>query len=167
MLTMNIRCNGANTFIDVAGNMTAEGMAALGRQLAEHFDKAGEGRCFITTDGMTLPMADATSHEVRKWMHSLVQDMGVAPSSVYFKGKHAFALAPDGCRVIAHRSKSREGKPQTGAQPVFLRDSHALHRCATHVRAAPATTHAGNVKKPGCTGNCETCPRCKGKAMGH
>ena len=169
MLTVNIRCNGSNTFVAVTGSMTAEGVSALERVLAQHIGEAGEGRCFIDTDGLTLPAAaGVASHKARQWMHALVRGMGIAPSSVYFKGRHAFALVPEGCRVIVRRSRSR-GDARDGAQSRFLRGPRALRRCAAPTQAAPDMRPRAETvaKAPGCTGDCATCPRCAGKAHTH
>lgn len=177
MLTMHIRYNGSNTFVDLSGSMTTEGVIALGRALAEgcaRHGAEGKGRCFIATDAVTLPpSADVTNHKARQWMHKLVQGMGVAPSSVYFKGRHAFALAPDGCRVIVHRPRNREDNARGAAQSRFAGGPRALCKRAAQAQTAPAAhgshadMHDENNKKPGCTGNCDTCPRCKNKAHGH
>ena len=137
MLTVNIRCNGSNTFVAVSGRMTAEGVSALERALAQRFGEAGEGRCFIDTDGLTLPIAAGTvNHKARQWMHALVQGMGITPSSVYFKGRHAFALAPEGCRIIVRRSRSRSDA-RDGAPSRFLRGPRAMRHCAAPTQAAP------------------------------
>jgi|GEM_PF-6340764 len=132
-LSISIRTNGTNTFIALSGEIRAESSGQIAEAVSRYHHP--EGRCFISTDA-----AEGCEADARARLHQELVRYGIKSSALYFKGRFAFDLAPDGCRVLVVRQPEKEK----------AYDSHASvgHHC----------------RRPGCTGNCAACPRCNGKA---
>lgn len=60
----------------------------------------GKGRVFINTDQIkeALPFGTAT-------LGFQIGEISIPRDRIYFKGKHALVMAPNGCRVIARNNR--------------------------------------------------------------
>lgn len=132
---MHIRRNSTNTFIRLEGTLCTAAASALAQAIDGH--TGGTCSFFILTDGVT-----GCGDEARQVFHEELRRRAIVPSSLYFKGSRAFELVPDGGRVLVARKQDESGS------------SAAVARSAAHGRCA----------RPGCTGQCATCPRCRAKA---
>ena len=132
---MHIHRNSTNTFIRLEGTLCAHAAAALAQTIDGHAQ--GTRSFFISTDGVT-----GCHDGARELFHSELRRRSIAPASLYFKGGRAFELAPDGGRVLVARKQGESGSASAEA------------RSASH----------GKCSRPGCTGHCATCPRCRSKA---
>ncbi len=132
---MYIHRNSTNTFIRLEGMLCTAAATALARAIHGH--AGGTRSFFISTDGVT-----GCGDGACKVFHDELRRRLIVPSSLYFKGDRAVELAPDGGRVLVARKRGESGS------------AAAESRSASHARCA----------RPGCTGQCATCPRCRAGA---
>ncbi len=130
-LVIDTRTNGSNTFIRLGGVLCADKIGEVAAVISRY--RHQNGKFFVSTESATHCEAEA-----RQNLHQALLRCPVLPSSIYFKGKFAFDLAPNGCRVLV-MNKTTKKEPQ-GQEKAHQHKHH-----------------------PDCTGNCATCPRCRGK----